>query len=273
MKRIALCLHGKYNNRLSASSGDDGSLYIKEVLLDQYPNYDVDVFIHCWDVEFQGKIEKFYKKFLKKSLFETQIDFKEIISKAGIDDSLFIPPGQQAFRTCANSLSFFYSRKRAIELKSDYEKERGFEYDCVIASRFDLGQLDKHNGSQPYKGSEINFNPNFDMNYVYVAMGDQLNCGYSDAWFYSNSKNMNKIASLYEKSLEYFAPNSNYMQALNAWPDSNADDNFSNEFFKSGDFKSKNLYQYKAENAINNHAMYKWFFIDTKLYSLSRFVC
>lgn len=272
MKRIALCLHGKYNNRLSCQSGDDGSSYIKEVLLDKYTEFDIDVFIHCWNVDLQKKITKIYQKFLRKSLFEAQIDFKEIILQAGIDDQLFNPPNGQQFRTCANSLSFFYSRKKAIELKIAYEQEQNFKYDCVIVGRFDLGQIDQHNGSHPYKVSEINFDPKFDMNYIYSGMWDQINCGYADQWLYSRSENVDKIAGLYEKSLEYFAPNSNYMQALNAWPDSNANDNFSNEFFKSGDFKSKNLYQYKAENAINNHAMYKWFFIDSNLYFLSKFV-
>lgn len=271
MKKIALCLHGKYNNRLSKDSGNDGAEYIKEVILNQR-NCNIDVFIHCWDLDSEKKINKFYHQFLKKSVFEPQIDFKEIILKLGIDDQLFNPPNQQHFRTCANSLSFFYSRKKVIELKANYEKEVGIKYDCVIVSRFDLGQIDKYNGSHPYNVSEINFSPYFDMNYIYSAMWDQLNCGYADQWFYSCSANIDKIAGLYEKSLEYFLPNSSYIRALQSWPDSNINDEFSNEFFKSQEFKSKNLYCYKAENAVNNHAIYKWFFIDSNLYSLSRFV-
>ena len=270
--KIAICLHGKYNNRLSPYSGDNGGKYLKEIIFDQYRNYEIDVFIHSWDSDLGVRITKIYQKFLKKSVFEAQIDFKEIILRSGIDDQLFNPPNQQQFRTCANSLSFFYSRKMAIELKTNYEKENGFKYDAVITSRFDLGQIDHYNGSHPYKVSEINFNPEFNMNHIYSAMWDQLNCGYADQWFYSNSENIDKIAGLYEKSLEYFLPNSNYIKALSNWPDSNSGDEFSNEFFKSQDFKSKNPYQYKIENAINNHAMYKWFFIDLKLYSLSRFV-
>ncbi|MES2677049.1 MAG: hypothetical protein V4612_01870 [Pseudomonadota bacterium] len=272
MKKIALCLHGKYNNRLSSQSGDDGSLYIKEVLLDKYPDFEIDVFVHCWDVELQEKITKIYHKFLKKSVFEAQIDFKKIMMESKIDDQLFNPPNNQQFRTCANSLSFFYSRKKVIESKIAHEQEQNFQYDFVIVSRFDLGQIDQHNGSHPYKVSEINFDPKLDMNYIYSAMWDQLNCGYADQWFYSSSENINKIADLYDKSLQYFLPQSNYIKALNHWPDSNSEDEFSNEFFKSEDFKSKSLFQYKLENAINNHAMYKWFFIDSNLYSLSRFV-
>ncbi|MFT6332641.1 MAG: hypothetical protein ACJAW3_000984 [Lentimonas sp.] len=268
--KIALCLHGKFNNRLSKSSGIDGSNYIKEVLLGKYPN--IDVFIHSWDLEFKKKIENFYRDFLKKSLFEKQLDFKEIAKNYEIDDAKFNPPNAQSFRTCANSLSFFYSRKRVIQLKSEFENENGFKYDAVIVSRFDLGQIDKYNGSHPYNVSEINFDPNFDMGYIYSAMWDQLNCGYADQWFYSSSANINKIAEIYEKSLEYFAGRRNYINALQNWPESNLNDEFSNEVFKSDDFKSKNFYQYLTENAINNHAMYKWFFIDSNLHSISKFV-
>ena len=270
--KLALCLHGKYNNRLSTSSGDNGAQYIKEVILDKYPDYEIDIFIHSWDVDLEKRITKVYQKFLKKSVFEPQIDFRKIMIESGIDDQLFNLPNGQQFRTCTNSLSFFYSRKRAIELKRSYEKEQNFKYDIVIASRFDLGQIDQYNGSHSYKVSEINFNPTLDMSYIYSAMWDQLNCGYADQWFYSNSENINKIANLYEKSLEYFLPNSNYIKALDQWPNSNYNDEFSNEFFKSENFKSKNLYQYKPENAINNHAMYKWFFIDSNLYHLSKFI-
>ena len=201
--KIAICLHGKYNNRLSPYSGDNGGKYLKEIIFDQYRNYEIDVFIHSWDSDLGVRITKIYQKFLKKSVFEAQIDFKEIILRSGIDDQLFNPPNQQQFRTCANSLSFFYSRKMAIELKTNYEKENGFKYDAVITSRFDLGQIDHYNGSHPYKVSEINFNPEFNMNHIYSAMWDQLNCGYADQWFYSNSENIDKIAGLYEKSPDF----------------------------------------------------------------------
>ena len=270
--KLALCLHGKYNNRLSTSSGDNGAQYIKEVILDKYLDYEIDIFIHSWDVDLEKRITKIYQKFLKRSVFEPQIDFRKIMIESGIDDQLFNLPNGQQFRTCANSLSFFYSRKRAIELKKIYEQEQNFQYDCVIVGRFDFGQIDQHNGSHSYKVSEINFNPEFDMHYVYSAMWDQLNCGYADQWFYSNSKNIDKVADLYDESLKYFLPHSNYIKALGQWPDSNLGDEFSNEFIKSEDFKSKSLYRYKLKNAINNHAMYKWFFIDSNLYLLSRFV-
>jgi hypothetical protein len=270
--RLALCLHGKYNNRFSDSSGDDGSRYIKEVILEKYPNIDIDVFIHSWDSDLVKNITHNYKKLLKKSYFEPQVDFNKIILESGIDDKLFNPPNQQKFRTCANSLSFFYSRKRVIELKLMHEKKHNFKYDIVVVSRFDLGQIDKYNGSHPYKVSEINFNPKFDMSYIYSAMWDQLNCGYADQWFYSSSENIDKIAGIYGKSLEYFLPNSDYIKALSFWPESNFNDEFSNEVFKSSDNKTEILYQYSIINAINNHAMYKWFFIDLDIHKISRFV-
>jgi len=271
MKKIALCLYGRYNNRMAPKkSGDDGFIYIQEKIL---KSKSIDVFIFSWDTELETKICDKYNIYLKASLFEKQKDFGNIIKANNIDETIFINSNRQYFRTVSNSLSFFYSRMKSIELKKEYEKENNFKYDCCIVCRFDLGQIDKYNGYQPYKVSEINFNENFDMSYIYSAMWNQLNTGYADQWFYSNSKNIDLLGDMYNKAQEYFKPESSYIKALtDGWPDSNADDEFSNEYFKSKEFRSTNLVKFKTEEAVNNHFMHKWFFIDTGLYEISRFV-
>lgn len=266
---IALCLYGRYNNRLSPNSGNDGTKYIHDNLL---KGRKVDVFIYSMDIENESKIRTNYNTYVKKVLFEPQKTFSEEIKENGIDESNFIQEGGKSFRSLPNSLSFFYSRKRSIELKQAYEKENNFKYDIVIVCRFDLGQIDKYNGYHPYKVSEINFNENFDMNYIYSAMWDQLNCGYADQWFFSNSKNIDKLALMYEKVLCYFKKNSFYLGAItNGLIDSNAKDEYSNEFFKNEKIKSPDRVKYGISEAVNNHLLHKWFFIDVGLYKISKF--
>lgn len=268
--KIALCLYGKYNNRLSYHTGDDGFKYIFNVLLRKY---DIDIFFHSWDVNKKNKILGRYKPYLKKYKFENQKDFKEVIKKRNINEQLFNPANNESFRGLSNSLSFFYSRKRAIEIKQSYEDHNNMSYPITIVARFDLGQIDKYNGYFPYKVSEINFNPEFDMNYIYSAMWNQLNCGYADQWFYSNSNLIGHLVYMYDYALDALQENSVYLQHITSGLlDSNKHDEFSNEIFKSDGFKSKDRVIYKKSQAINNHLMHKCFFIDNDLYKKSRFV-
>jgi hypothetical protein len=271
-KKIALCLYGRYNNHYNPkTSGDDGCKYIYKTIIKNFKN--IDIFIHSWDISKEKHIINNYKKFVKDSKFEQQIDFSNIIKQNNIYELAYNNPKRDRFRTIGNWLSFFYSRKATIELKKLYEEKNNFIYDCCLVCRFDLGQVDKYNGYQPYKVSEINFNPNLDMKYIYSAMWNQLNCGYADQWFYSSSKNINFLTQMYQKSFEYFRHNSEYIKKLcNKWPDSNHNDPFSNEFLKSKEFKSTILSSRKIQDALDIHAMHKQFFIDIGLYNKSRFL-
>lgn len=268
MKKIALCLYGKYNNRLSPNSGYDGSQYIKGNIIH---GREVDVFIHSWDFENQTDILNEYGSLVKSSLFEEQIDFGPLVDQLGIDREFFSAPGGQKFRTIENSFSFYYSRGKAIELKRSYEEKMAFRYDVVVCSRFDLGQMDRYNGYQDFKVSEIVFDENLDMKYIYCANWDQLNAGYTDMWFYSSSENIDVLASFFEMSHRYYQHDSEYLRALEeGWPDSNADDEFSNEINRNE--KTKKLMKYSASLGHNNHFMHKWFFLDSGLYEKSRFL-
>lgn len=268
MKRIALCLYGKFNNRLSESSGIDGfDVIFKNILSGR----QVDIFIHSWDIQSQAMIQKLYSKYVISSVFEPQIDFKIVMDSQKIKESDFSFPGNQSFRTIENSLSFFYSRGKSIQLKTDHENSCGFIYDIVICSRFDLGQMDKYNGYQAYKTSEIVFDDGLDMQFIYSALWDQLNIGYADMWFYSSSENMNLLGEMYTRALSYYNLNSDYVKTLTTgWPDSSSDDDFSNEIFKIN--KKSNLKKYLPHEAHNNHIIHKWFFIDSGLYAKSKFL-
>lgn len=278
--KIAICLHGYYNNRTDPQSGDKGFEYIKKNI---FSKGNVDVFLHNWQPELGLKLKEQYRP--KGCCIESQIDFEKVIEDSDIEEAYFNENFQRnktIFAQCriARTLSFLYSRKKSIELKKEYEKEQGIKYQSVITARFDLGQRDG-DAKRKYLVSKINFDPHQDMSCLYSAMWDQLNAGYADQWFYSNSENTDLLATAYDKCFEYFCPGSKYEQKLTqGWPDSCMIDNlnrndprqFTNEVLKKVDQKSKDLMKYPKWQCINNHILYKWFCFDVGLYQKSRFV-
>jgi len=60
--KIALCLHGYFSNAGGHKAGIEGYKYIRRKLLDKY---DVDVFIHSWDLEYKDTILSLYKSCVK----------------------------------------------------------------------------------------------------------------------------------------------------------------------------------------------------------------
>lgn len=268
--RIALCLYGYFNNRRNKNAGELGYKYIKSNIMDKAS--DIDVFIHSWEKDNETYINSLYSP--KKSVFENQIDFKEISLEHGIDED-WINQGfernRTIFRNCTinNSLSFYYSRSKAIELKKLYELENDFTYDCVVICRFDLGYTSTW--SHGYNVSLMPFDINLDMEYVYSAMWVQLNAGYADQWFISNSKNADLIGDMYEDSLnDYFQKNSEYYQVLTTnWFDSNINNELSNELISPTN--SPNV-RYPKWQMINNHILHKWHFYKVGLYEKSKFI-
>jgi hypothetical protein len=124
-----------------------------------------------------------------------------------------------------------------------------------------------------YNVSEINFNPTYDMKSLYSSMWMQLNAGYADQWFYSNSKNMNLFMAMPEHFFADFKVGSDYNKALNSgWFDSNQADEFSNEVLKPESERTANLMKYPTWQMINNHLYHKWFLKRTGLYEVSKFI-
>jgi hypothetical protein len=192
--KIALCLSGYFNSsRDTTSLGIDGFHHIKKHIL---TGNDVDVYIHTWDTENVVHINELYSSWIKNCIVESQIDFKPLFIKNGLD-TLSIESGRAPFW---NVFSQYYSVQKSFELMM----QSNIEYDCVIKARFDLGRINRsssgpHNPSNPYAVQCINFNPSFDMNYVYMADWQYLNTeGPADMWFYSNKKNMSNFASIFD---------------------------------------------------------------------------
>jgi len=265
--KIALCLHGYFKNAGGVEASIRGHQYITSKLA----KYNVDTFIHSWDLENEDLVRSLYKP--ESAMFERQIQFEDelqIINQTDFFGSKGEAPGMYRINNVFKGLSFLYSRKAAMEIKKQYEKSNNFKYDCVILARFDLGQRGKEH-PQKYYATNFNFNPSLDMNFVYSAFWNQLNHGLADHWFFSNSENMDKVSSLYDKVTEYYQLGSEYVSKVTTgWPDSNSYDEFSNEFFNSN--KSENLKTWPLWACIDNHKLYKWYFIDSELYDKCKFI-
>ena len=156
------------------------------------------------------------------------------------------------------------------DTRSENEIKNDFSYDCVVMARFDLGQRGKEY-SQKYYATNFNFNEMLDMSYIYSAFWDQLNHGFADHWFFSNSKNMDVVSSLHDNLLDYYSPSSKYVKNVTTgWPDSDSCNDFSNEFFNQGSLLNKKIWPLNA--CIDNHKLYKWHFINTGLYKVCKFI-
>lgn len=222
--KIALCLHGMFSSLHDPSSnGYDGFKYIKETIL----NNNVDVYIHSWQEELKGEIEKLYKPV--KVVYEKPKDFSNLIEQRGLHTTPNPP------RSPETIMSHFYSVQESIKLIDG-------EYDVVIKSRFDLGRINrltsgpgKHN---PFPVQCINFNTSYDMSKLYMANWDYFDDGPADMWFYSSQNNMDKLRFLYDKLVnQYMFLDSDYAKSLNNKSD--------------------------IANAVK---LYKWFYQDVELW-------
>jgi hypothetical protein len=202
---------------------------------------------------------------------ETRKDFTKTLSENGVDVKLFEP--LERFRTLDNTLSFFESRANSLRLMKNHADARKVNYDWVITCRFDLGQIDKYNGYHPQKVSEINFNPNLDNNFIYSAMWNQSNVGLADQWFYANQHNILNFIDLSNKCANYFSWNSKYLKSLERGiPFSNQSNDFSNEILLPPHKQTKELKKIPIKNAINNHLLHKFFFLDNSLSKIHKSV-
>ena len=265
---FALCLYGKFNNRLNPSSGLNGYNYINQNLLQKYP---FDIFIYSTDSSNSRILHDLYGKTAKKLVVEAGTDHAKRLRDKGVDVKMFQP--LENFRTIENTLSFFEARANSIKLMKAYSSERNIKYEWVITCRFDLGQIDKYNGYHPQKVSEINFNPNLDPNYIYSAMWNQTNIGLADQWFYSSQNNISSFIDLSNECTSYFTENSDYLKLLeHGIPFSSQSNDFSNEILLPQHKRTKQLKIIPIENAINNHLLHKYFFLEKSLYKIHKTV-
>tara|TARA_R100000008_G_scaffold84681_1_gene72721 strand:- start:846 stop:1664 length:819 start_codon:yes stop_codon:yes gene_type:complete len=219
--RTAICFNGLVGSTKGKSEqliGDfnkcfeiSSTLYKKHII----DKNDVDIFVHSWSTDLEDEILQTYNP--KKYIIEEQevFDIPEYIEPIGSDEV-----------RKQTHYSLWKSRKNCMELKTQYEQENNFKYDCVMLARFDMAWQ-----------SDLIFE-NYDQNLFWtqswpkkILNGKMLkdidywrlrDSGYSfetkwwgyphndegllGMWFFSNSDNMNKFATLYDCLGEYSIP-------------------------------------------------------------------
>lgn len=196
------------------------------------PN-NADVFIHSWSYESKDTLEKLYQP--RRSLIEPQrefpesiklvknIEFKQKIKEAALNfynrprlRTIQLERQKEAFR----AYSRWYSSQQAIKLKSDYEIEKGFKYDAVMVLRLDVGfykpVLFKSYDLKKFYASHWNDYPNKDNKFQMNYENHNLNAGFLDFWFFSNTENMDQFGALFNSIHQYHVSphKSSYQHAL-----------------------------------------------------------
>ena len=252
---IALCLYGKFNNRYSINSGINGHHFINEHLLSKF---EIDVFIFSTDLENEKVVRDCYGKHSLVIKFDQETNWSQYLEGKGVETRDFSP--KEGFRTIENMCNFFFTRGKAINLATDYARSSGFDYKWIIASRFDLGQVDKYNGYQPYKVSEIGFNPKLDNEYIYGALWNQNNSGVADQWFYGNTSNMEVISKMFPECIDYFLSDSSYLRMIaEGIPFSSEVSEFSNEIFRPARTNKPRPKTIPRIDALDTHLVQKHF--------------
>lgn len=182
--------------------------------------HEVDVFIHSWSHEFKDELVSLYQP--KASLIEKQKEFPasnkisnnrdfselvkmtfSVLKKPKKLFKLITDNKREAFRACSR----WYSNKAVLNLKDDYEKKNGFEYDCVMVIRLDVGFYTKLDFSSYdmkfFYASNWNDYPIESNNYTINQKNHHVGKGFIDFWFFSNSSNMNQFSELYDKINNY----------------------------------------------------------------------
>lgn len=225
--KIALCLHGYFNSLVdNTSKGDMGYEYIKKHILDKG---DVDVYIHSWEPLLAGKLDELYSP--KGVKLEEQIQFDEFINKHQLDKLNGTPRSPQTI------LSHFYSIQEVFKLL--YQSDT--QYDVVIKSRFDLGQINRATSSNNVEC--INFDTSNPMDRINMAWWPDrwmINEGPADMWFYSGYETMKPFSNIFDSVQSYMSLDSMYR-------------GFVKEFLKEGDIS-------------NASVLYKKFFEDNNLW-------
>jgi len=197
------------------------------------------------------------------------LDWENKILEEIESTSDYIP--KEGFRTISNSLNFYYSRSESIKLALEHSSSLQTEYKWILSARFDVGQIDKFNGYQPYKVSEVAFNPLLDPRYIYSALWNQTNAGLADQWFFGSQEMMKSFTFMPEEALTYFKADSKYLEMLkDGIPQSSNSDAFSNEICHPVRKEKPLPLKVAKSEAIDNHLIHKYFLMSHGILEKSR---
>jgi len=157
------------------------SRFVKEGLASLQSNLvdfkDYDIFIHTW----QGSLSKdVFDYNPKKIIIEPQ--------KAVVPSSV-----KEYTESHFVHFSMFYTMKKSMKLKSDYEKENNFKYDLVIRTRFDISLESKFDASC------------FDLEKGVYSPDVCANPNVISDWFnFSTSSNMDVYSEIYDNIINFY---------------------------------------------------------------------
>ena len=223
----ALCLFGlppmECNKHIKVLKDFSESCWKKNVLNIN----NIDIFIHAWGNSDTEKLEKKYNpvriKIEKSIMFDNE------------------DPRKYDYPNCTTTNMFYsqaYSAKKSIELKKEYEKNKGFKYNIVMMSRIDCLWLNK-----------VIFNE-LNPNTFYVSNWNQQRKGTGISDLGSKS-NITTISRSYRKILDY-------------WFISGSEniDTFGNLFDYIPEWIEKN-----KKTKMSNHTLKKDFLVHTGLWN------
>ncbi len=181
--KVALCISG----HLRTFEQNYQSVYANIL-----SRFDCDVFIHTWDTlglnhrhldnlvstisthQLMDRINKIYNP--KKIVIETNRNF---------DITPIIKQRSFEHRDVSGILSMYYKIEECNKLKSEYEKENNFKYDCVIRFRGDI-----------FVESPLPIDNKTNFNYLYMPVYGNFG-GLNDQFAFGGSEIMDKYSSLY----------------------------------------------------------------------------
>lgn len=265
--KIAIVLSG-YFGTISTNDMTNGRNTSKR-LKRYFKDHDTEYFIHSWQMSAEDEVRELYNP--TELVFEPQIDFNPIAKNYGISQDWFDEGFNRSSTmykraTIFNSLSFFNSRSKALKLLDG-------EFDWVFVMRLDVGHVGP---------SSVNFPSTFDFSSdtskIYSPYWNQLNVGLGDMWTIMNVENAHKLSNIYNKVMEYYKSDSNYVHdMLNGWPMSEKHDfnkyntpESQSNICISG--KKTELMTYPKWYCVNNHAIYKYFFYDMNMFNKIKFI-
>jgi hypothetical protein len=224
--KIAICFYGLVGSK-ELKNGNGEALdpkiayeFYKKHIFNK--NDEIDIFIHSWSIEERDSLIGLYNP--KKEIIENQILFPKSSEHLNLYGSSFksklrlflfkfsknngsanhiVGKINDSFR----AYSRWYSSKKVLELKKEYEEEYNFVYDSVMITRLDVGFFTdlefKNYDMQYFYASHRNDAPSKENNFIANKENHFKDTQFQDLWFFSNSKNMDKFSLLYDKIEEY----------------------------------------------------------------------
>ena len=265
--KLAVCLHGLARGSSVRADGAWEEKY--ESLLEFLEPHDFDVFIHSWDLDIGSNLDSIFNP--KASVYEPQKLFGEEVRHYSKFKAINSNENGARQGDLFKTLSFLYSRKKAVDLKNYYSNKFKFKYDVVLISRFDVGH---HNSG----ANKTSFLPKFGLpkvkqGEIHQAYWDQTNAGPSDHWFISRDNESQLISNLYNNLKIYLDYNSAYTKACReGWPVSNDANPLSGELFSANPSSAGAIYTNGDSILINNHCLYKWLFMEAGMWNTENMI-